>query len=83
LQHLNHDLLDGFFLELFGVTLLLWHDTPPGALSRFSDVSTISGIDQVVSHDFVAINIGLFYLSPNSLSLRFSPTHSVPSLLET
>ncbi len=39
---------DGFFLELFGVTLSLRYDKPPGALSRFSDVSTISAIDQVV-----------------------------------
>jgi len=36
----------GFFFELFGVTTSLWHDTPPSALSRFSDVSTISGQDQ-------------------------------------
>ncbi len=40
----------GFFFELFGVTSSLWHNTPPRAFSRFSDASTISGIDQCRHH---------------------------------
>ena len=36
----------GFFFDLLGIASLLRSSTPPGAFSRFSDVSPISGQDQ-------------------------------------
>ncbi len=53
---------DGLFFKLFGVTPPFRYDTLPGALSRVSDVSTISRIDQLTPLDAQVPQEGVRYV---------------------